>query len=204
MSMRIVAVAVGGLLAAVSSSAALADQAAPVATAAPAQAAPTALSPPMTQAEAPKTSVHLPEGTQVRVRFEEPISSATAATGDTFSISTDEEIRLADGTVLPVGYRGKGEVTAAEKNGMLGKAGQLSVRLTYVKIGGLRVRVRATKGAEGASGVTSTVVLTALFGPLGLIKHGHNVVIQKGQTLTAYVDEDIDLPLPIAAPPKED
>lgn len=192
------------LASAPAASAAFAGEASPVATAAPAPTTPGAPSAPLAQPEPAKAVAHVPEGTELRIRFEEMISSATASTGDTFSISSDEEIHLADGTVIPAGFRGRGEVTAAEKNGMLGKAGQLNVRLTYLKIGDARVRLRATKGAEGASGATSAVVLTALFGPIGLIKHGHNVVIQKGQTMTAFVDEDINLALPVAAPPKDD
>jgi hypothetical protein len=49
--------------------------------------------------------------------------------------------------------------------------------------------------AEGA-----TVTLVVLFGPLGLLKHGHDMEIPKGQAIKAYVDQDVDLPLPIAAP----
>ena len=49
--------------------------------------------------------------------------------------------------------------------------------------------------------MTSTIVLTVLFGPLGLIKHGSDVVIAKGQTLVAYVDEDAIISSPIAPPP---
>ena len=63
------------------------------------------------------------------------------------------------------------------------------------------MHLRATKGAEGANAVTSTVVLTVLFGPIGLLKHGHNVVIPKGQTLVGYVDGDTDIVLPVAPPP---
>lgn len=158
--------------------------------------------PPVAPAAAPIAhSVRVPEGTQVRVRLEEPLSSATSTTGDVFSITTDEPITLADGTVIPAGYRGKGEVSAAEKNGMMGKAGQLNIRLNYVSIGAVHMHLRATKGAEGANAVTSTVVLTVLFGPIGLLKHGHNVVIPKGQTLVGYVDGDTDIVLPVAPPP---
>jgi hypothetical protein len=35
------------------------------------------------------------------------------------------------------------------------------------------------------------VVLTVLFGPSGLIKHGKNVEIQQGQALHAFVSDDI-------------
>ncbi len=167
----------------------------------------TAPAPPLTEAPAPppaRTSVRIPEGTEVRVQFDEQLSSATASSGDTFSISTDEDIRLSDGTIIRAGYRGKGEVTSADKNGMMGKAGQLNVRLIYMKIGDMRVRLRASKGEEGKNAVTSTVVLTVLFGPLGLIKHGHNIVIPKGQTMVAYVDDDADIPFPVAPPPRGD
>lgn len=166
-----------------------------------AQPAATPTMPTATPVAAAPTSVRVPEGAEVRVRFDEALSSATAATGDSFSIVTDEAIRLADGTLIPAGYRGKGEVTDAEKKGMMGKAGDLKVRLTYVTIGGVRMHLRANKGEEGKDSVTATVVLTVLFGPLGLIKHGHDVVIPKGQTLTAFVDEETVLPLPIAPPP---
>ena len=145
----------------------------------------------------------IPEGTEVHVRFDEAVSSATAAAGDTFPISTDEEIRLSDGVVIPSGYSGKAEVTSAEKNGMLGKAGQLTVRLNYIKIGDVHVHLRANKGGEGKSGVTSTIVLTVLFGPLGFLKHGHNIIFPKGQQLTAYVDDDAQINLPVAAPPRD-
>jgi hypothetical protein len=166
----------------------------PVADAAP-------IAPPPTPVARP---IRLPEGTEVHIRFNEQLSSATAATGDTFSITTDEPIRLDDGTIIPAGYRGKGEVTSAEHKGMMGKAGQLNVRLDYVRIGDTHVRLRANQGEEGKSGVTSAIVLTVLFGPLGLIKHGSDVVIQKGQTLTAYVDEDASVTTPIARPPADE
>ena len=86
-----------------------------------------------------------------------------------------------------------GEVTKAEKNGMMGKAGQLNIRLDYVKTGNDKIRLRGTKGKEGASGTTGAVVLTVLFGPLGLIHHGSNVEIKKGQAIHAFVSDDIAL-----------
>ena len=46
--------------------------------------------------------------------------------------------------------------------------------------------------------MTSTIVLTVLFGPIGLIKHGKNVEIVKGQALHAFVGDDVLL-LPAVA-----
>jgi hypothetical protein len=77
---------------------------------------------------------------------------------------------------------------------MLGKAGELNIRLDYLKVGDDKIKLRGTKGKEGESGVTGTVVLTVLFGPIGLIKHGKNVEIKQGQSLHAFVADDISLP----------
>jgi hypothetical protein len=77
---------------------------------------------------------------------------------------------------------------------MMGKAGDLSIRLDYLKVGNVKVKLRGTKGKEGESGATSAVVLTVLFGPIGLIKHGKNIDIKKGTSLKAYVGDDVSLP----------
>lgn len=149
-------------------------------------------------------SVHVPEGTDIPIRFDEKLSSKTNTEGDRFTITLADEVKLPNGTVIPAGYKGVGEVADAEKNGMMGKAGTLNVRLDYIKIGDVRMRLRGSKGNEGKGSVASVVALTVLFGPIGLIAKGHNVEIKRGQQMTVYVDEDTDLPLPLPPPPKDD
>ena len=99
------------------------------------------------------------------------------------------------------GCKAIGEVTNAKKSGMMGKAGELNLRLNYLKVGDNKVHLRGTKGKEGESGTTSAVVLTVLFGPIGLIKHGKNVDIKQGTALKAFVADDILLPVAPAAVP---
>ncbi len=91
----------------------------------------------------------------------------------------------------------QGAVTKASKSGMMGKAGDLAIRLDYLRTGDTKIRLRGTKGKEGESGVTGAVVLTVLFGPIALIEHGKNVKTQQGQELHAFVGDDIAL-LPVA------
>lgn len=146
-------------------------------------------------------SVVLNEGTPIRIRLEDQLSSATNHAGDEFTISTDEDIDLADGTVIAAGYRGRGEVVDAHKKEMLGKPGELDIKLDYVRIGNTRVHLRAIKSGEGRSGQTTTIVLSFLLTPLFLMHHGANVVFPRGQTVTAYVDEDTTILLPAPAPP---
>lgn len=152
-------------------------------------------------AEAPVAKV--PEGTELLIQFNDRLSSGTNSAGDQFSITLDEDVRLADGTVVKAGYRGKGEVTDAKKKGFMGQAGELNIRLNYLRVGDARIRLRASKGGEGKGAMGATIALTVLFGPLGLLKRGHDIEIKPGQTLTAYADQDALLPLPLPPPPED-
>jgi hypothetical protein len=89
-----------------------------------------------------------------------------------------------------------GTVTHVKKAGMMGKAGELNMRLEYVIVGDARMKLRGTKGKEGQGKEGTAVALTVLFGPLGLIKHGKNVEIKEGTPLGAYVDQDFTVPAP--------
>ena len=152
------------------------------------------------QAAAPvRTSVKVREGTEVRIAIDDPLSSKTASAGDNFTFHTTETIRLADGTIIPEGYHGRGEVTDVEKKGMLGKAGRLNIRLNYITVGDVRLHLRMSTAAEGKSGVATTVALTLIITPLFLMHHSADAKIVKGQAMTAFVDTDTDLPFPLPA-----
>ena len=137
------------------------------------------------------------------IRFNDHLSSGKNTEGDKFSISLDDQVKLPDGTIIPAGYSGRGEVTDAKKKGMMGQAGELNVRLDYIRVGDGRIRLRASKGGEGKGAMGATIALTVLFGPLGLLKHGHDIEIKPGQTITAYVDQDAEIETPLPPPPVE-
>ncbi|MFI4966316.1 MAG: hypothetical protein ACHP9T_13230 [Caulobacterales bacterium] len=147
-------------------------------------------------------TIKVPEGTEMTIRVNDSLSSGTSTEGDQFSITLQDPVRLSDGTVLRPGYRGRGEVMKVKKKGFAGQAGQLNIRVNYVRIGDTRIRLRANKGSEGQGALGATIALSVLFGPLGLLKHGHDIEIKPGQTLTAYVDTDAELDMPIAPPPE--
>ena len=134
--------------------------------------------------------------------MDEALSSATSAEGDEFSITTSDPISLDGGVVIPAGFHGRGEVTSVERKGMLGKAGQLSVRLDYVRIGDTKVRLRSNQSHEGKSNQTSVIVLSLLVTPLFLLMHGKDAKIPEGQAIVGFVDDDVEVTLP-ATPPVE-
>lgn len=139
----------------------------------------------------------LRDGTDVYLQFAQDLSSKTSSEGDPVVFTLTDDLKVGDVVVAKAGAKAVGEVTVAEKSGMMGKAGQLNIRLDYLKAGDAKIHLRGTKGKEGQSGTTGAVVLTVLFGPIGLIKHGKNVEIKEGQALHAYVSDDIALaPVP--------
>jgi hypothetical protein len=139
----------------------------------------------------------LREGEDVNLTFSQDLSSKTSSEGDSVALTLVDDLKVGNVVVAKAGAHAVGEVTKAEKSGMMGKAGELNLRLDYIKVGDTKIRLRGTKGKEGASGVTGAVVLTVLFGPIGLIKHGKNVEIKQGQAIKAFVSDDVAL-LPIS------
>ncbi len=136
----------------------------------------------------------LAEGTEVELKFVDALSSKTAAEGDPVNLALAEDIKVGDVVVAKAGAKAVGSITHAKKAGMLGKAGELNMRIEHLKTGDNRVRLRGSKGKEGEGKEGTMIVLTVLFGPLGLIKKGKNVEIKEGTAIKAFVDEDILLP----------
>jgi hypothetical protein len=144
----------------------------------------------------PPVKLVLKEGTDVRLKFAQDLSSKTAADDDTVNMVLDEDLKVGDAVVIKAGAKALATVSNAKKAGMLGKGGELNLRLEYLIVGDSRMRLRGSKGKEGEGRVGTAVALTVLFGPIGLIKHGKNVEIKEGTLLTAYVDQDFAVAAP--------
>ena len=158
----------------------------------PAMPSPQAATPTPVPTEAP-SKLLLKEGTDVKLKFAEDLSSKTATEGDPVNLVLDEDLKIGDVVVARAGAKAVGTVSNAKKAGMMGRAGELNMRLEYLKAGDLRVKLRGTKGKEGEGREGTAVALTVLFGPIGLIKHGKNVEVKAGTPLAAYVDQDITI-----------
>ena len=132
----------------------------------------------------------LKEGTDVKLKFADALTSKTAVEGDPVNLLLDEDMKVGDLTVVKAGAKAVGTITNSKKAGMMGKAGELNMRLEYLVVNDSRMKIRGTKGREGEGKEGTAVALTVLFGPIGLIKHGKNVEIKPGTPLLAYVDQD--------------
>jgi hypothetical protein len=133
----------------------------------------------------------LREGTEVKLRFAQSISSKTAVSDDTITLVLDEELRVGTVVVARPGEKAVAIVSNAKKAGMLGKGGELNIRLESMRVGDAKIKLRGNKGREGESKVGTAVALTMLFGPVGLIKKGKDIDVKEGTPLTAFVADDI-------------
>jgi hypothetical protein len=138
--------------------------------------------------------ITLKEGTDVSLKFAQDLSSKTAAEDDPVNLVLAEDLKVCDMVIAKAGAKAVGIITHAKKAGMMGKAGELNMRLQYLLVGDTRVKLRGTKGKEGQGKEGTAVALTVLFGPIGLIKQGKNVDIKEGTPLQAYTDESYELP----------
>jgi hypothetical protein len=142
----------------------------------------------------PVEKITLKEGTDVNLKFAQDLSSKTAEEDDPVNLVLAEDLKVGDVIVAKAGAKAVGTITHAKKAGMMGKAGELNMRLQYLLVGDTRVKLRGTKGKEGQGKEGTAVALTVLFGPIGLIKHGKNVDIKEGTALLAYTDETYEVP----------
>jgi hypothetical protein len=157
-------------------------------------AAQTVATPPATLASTAVAPTHedsivIPDGTEFNIVNQALVTSKTATDGDPVDFKVDEDVAINGVTVIARGTLVKGEVTNAEHNGHFGKSGKLSIRVTSTtSVDGQSVKLRAARGKSGSDATGSTVALTVLFGPIGLLKHGSNAELKEGARMVVYTD----------------
>jgi hypothetical protein len=142
------------------------------------------------QTAASSRSVLLKEGAEIKLKLHDKITSKTAVEGDLVNLILDQDVKVGDITVARAGSLAVATVSHAATPGMLGRPGDLGLRLEYLRADDSSVRLRGTKGKQGKSKEGTAVALTVLFGPIGLIKHGRNAQFEEATPLVAYVDQD--------------
>jgi len=148
---------------------------------------------PASQTMVTAQSVLLREGTEVALKLRQELTSKTAAEGDSVNLTLDQDLKVGAVTVAKAGSGAVGTITHAQKAGVVGRPGDLGLRVEYLKADDATIRLRGTHGKQGKGREGTAVALTVVFGPIGLIKHGRNAQFREGTPLVAYVDQDIEL-----------
>ena len=102
-----------------------------------------------------------------------------------------DDVKINGHVVIEKGALVKGVVSQAKKSGMMGRGGQLGIRVeSTTAADGQKIKLRSSKGREGDDKTGTTVALVVLFGPLGFLKHGKNAKIKPGTKIQVFTDEE--------------
>jgi hypothetical protein len=139
----------------------------------------------------------IPDGTKVRLRLDQTLSSATAEEGQTVELSVAEGIKVDGVTVVKEGARATGTVVVAQEKRRMGRAGKLDFSVDRVRaVNGEWLPVRYTMNKrQGDSKAVSTGVITAgvavVFWPAApfvLLRKGKDTTINKGMAFDVFVE----------------
>ncbi len=152
------------------------------------------------------------DGTEVKLRLSETISSADAHVGQQVPFEVTEDIVVQGVTIIPKGSAALATVTTAEPKKRMGRGGKLDVNIDSTRLTtGEKIQLRAVKNTKGGGHVgamTGAMVATGIVffpaAPLFLFMHGKDITIPKGTEVTAFVQGDTKLDMaklnPFAAP----
>ncbi len=143
--------------------------------------------------------VTIPDGTKLRVRLDQSISSATAEEGQSVELSVTEAVKVNGQVVIADGARVTGTVTEAQEKRHMGRAGKLDFSIDRVRtMDGEWVPLRYTVTKKnGESHAVRTGVITAgaavLFWPAApafLLMKGKDITLNKGMVFDTFTDQD--------------
>jgi len=158
------------------------------------------------------------DGTPVKLRLSETLSSADAKVGQEIPFEVIEDVSVDQVVVLPKGSTAIAAVTEADHKKSMGRAGKLNISISYARLKDQeKVALRATKDTKGGGHVgamTGAMVATAIVffpaAPLFLFMKGKDITIPQGTEITAFVEGDMHLdmtkfepapPVQVQAPP---
>jgi hypothetical protein len=150
----------------------------------------------------------LVDGTPVKLRLSQTISSADAKVGQEVPFEVIEDVQVEGVTVLPKGSSAIATVTEAEHKKSMGRGGKLNVSISYARLADQeKVALRAVKDSQGGGHVgamTGAIVATSIVffpaAPLFLFVHGKDITIPQGTEITAFVEGDMHLDMARFAP----
>jgi hypothetical protein len=145
----------------------------------------------------------LEDGTPVKLRIAQTVSSADAHVNDRVEFEVLEEIRISGVLIVPKGGIALGTVTEAQPKRRMARGGNLEIVMDSVRLtDGQKAALRATKGGNGGghtgamtAGIVATALVCLVCAPLFLLMHGKDITIPKGTEVPTFVDGNMPLDL---------
>jgi PEGA domain len=163
---------------------------------------------PVVTPSGPPSPNTLQDGTAIKLRLAENLTSATAKTGQQVSFEAVEETDVEGVMVIAKGAQALATITSAEPKRTMGRAGKLDVNIDSIRlVDGEKATLAATQNAKGGghtgamtAGMVGTAIVFFPAAPLLLFIHGKDITIPKGTEVTAFVSGDMKLNMAKFAP----
>jgi hypothetical protein len=146
----------------------------------------------------------VPVGTEIDVRLQTPLSSATSQVEDRFQATTMVDLNSGDRVLIPAGSVVRGVVTRVDKAGRIERTGRLQLSFDQVTVSGRAYPINATvteaiesSGIRGEAGKigAGAGVGAIIGGILGGFKGAlAGILIGGGGTIAATEGKDVELP----------
>jgi PEGA domain len=148
-------------------------------------------------------SFRLEDGTPVKLRISQTVSSETAHVDDRVEFEVLEEVKVGDVVVIPKAALALGTVTEAQPKRRMARGGKLEIVMDSVRLAdGEKAALRATKEVKGGGhtgGMTAGIVATGLIfwpaAPFFLFMHGKEITIPKDTQVPTFINGDFPLDL---------
>jgi len=145
-----------------------------------------------------QSQLKLENGTPIKLRLQETISSADAQVDQRVDFDVLEEVKLCDLIVIPKGSVAWGTVTEAQPKRRMARGGKLDVNIDAVRLAdGEKAALRGVKDVKGGGhtgamtgGIVATSIVFFPAAPFFLFMHGKDVTIPKGTEITVYINGD--------------
>ena len=138
----------------------------------------------------------LKEGTEIKLKFAQNVTSRVARPGQMIEFVVAEPVIVDGVTLIKPGARSIGYVANTESAGGSGKGGAMEIRMEAVRTHGKMVKLTGSDSRAEKRATGKVVGMTIVFGLSGfLMAGGHEVKIPEGTPMSAYVAEDVELPM---------
>ena len=148
---------------------------------------------PTIQTPTPAMKFGLADGTSLKLKFKQTVSSKTAQPDDAIEFEVTEDVMIGNTIVIAKGAPAKGVVTKVIRPGMLGRKGKLEISIKEVTlVSGERISLRGNQqgGGGNAGGI---IAIAAVINPLALLFKGKNMIYEAGTATSAFVDGNFEL-----------
>ncbi|MGA2372274.1 MAG: LssY C-terminal domain-containing protein [Candidatus Korobacteraceae bacterium] len=138
----------------------------------------------------------IPDGTPIKLRLSESVSSAHAHPGDQLDFVVVRDVNVGGFTVISAGTVAHGSVTGVKGKRFLGIGGKVALKLdTVALVNGDQIGLRAHMNVKGRSRtklMAAAMVATGLIflpaTPVFLLTRGHDSTVVKSTEITAQID----------------